>query len=275
LLRGRRGGASGDHEAPPPATKLDEERRRERHMNPNSRYYMGWTDLHSAASAGDAECVRELLEEGADPNAKNEYGWTPLHVAAREGHVDVARLLLQHGADPSIRSRDGKTPLDLAKERGHREVASLMEGWLGQWAELTLPGVYTHDGRKARIIIKTPGVAPVRSAPDAICEVCCETCCEAWRIINQIYHFVREGRVMTAKEFEDLEKLFYIFKGHVEALETMTTRPDVKELINIRDYIELLLPHLRRGDLPADALSKITSLRHRINNLKQQLACSC
>jgi len=142
----------------------------------------------------------------------------------------------------------------------------------GQWAELALPGVYTHDGRKARIVIKTPGVAPVRSLSDAVCEACCE----AWRIIDQVYDFVREGRVMTSKELEDLEKLFYLFKGHVEALETMITRPDVvKELINIRDYIELLLPHLRRGDLPANALSKITSLRHRINNLKQQLACRC
>ena len=31
----------------------------------------------------------------------------------------------------------------------------------GQWAELALRGVYTHDGRKARIVIKTPGVALV------------------------------------------------------------------------------------------------------------------
>jgi hypothetical protein len=31
----------------------------------------------------------------------------------------------------------------------------------GQWAELALPGIYTHDGRKARIVIKTPGVALV------------------------------------------------------------------------------------------------------------------
>jgi len=52
---------------------------------------------------------------------------------------------------------------------------------------------------------------------------------------------------MTAKELEDLERFFYIFKGHVEALETMAARPDaVKELISFRDYIELLLPHLRR-----------------------------
>jgi hypothetical protein len=142
----------------------------------------------------------------------------------------------------------------------------------GQWAELTLPGVYTHDGKKARIIIKTPGVAPVRSVSDAVCE----TYCEAWRIINQVYDFVREGRVMTAKEFEDLERLLHIFKGHVEALETMTARPDVvKELISFRDYVELLLPQLRRGDLPGDALSKITSMRHRINKLREELACRC
>jgi hypothetical protein len=52
---------------------------------------------------------------------------------------------------------------------------------------------------------------------------------------------------MTAKELENLERLFYIFKGHVEALETMAARPDaVKEPISFRDYIELLLPHLRR-----------------------------
>jgi len=142
----------------------------------------------------------------------------------------------------------------------------------GQWAELTLPGVYTHDGRKARIVIKTPGATPVRSMSDAVCEAYCE----AWRIINQVYDFVREGRVMTAKELEDLERLFYIFKGHIEALETMTTRPDaVKELISFRDYIELLMPHLRRGDLPGDALSKITSMRHRVNKLREELACRC
>jgi hypothetical protein len=110
-----------------------------------------------------------------------------------------------------------------------------------------------------------------------VSDAVCEACCEAWRIINQVYDFVREGRVMTSKELEDLERLFYIFKGHVEALETMTAaRPDVvKELMSFRDYIELLLPHLRRGDLDAVAKTKITSLRRRINNLKQQLACSC
>jgi len=230
-------------------------KRLEEGTDPNIRDGDGNTPLHFAASKGCAEVARLLLRHGADPNAQDKSGETPLHIAASKGHVDVMRLLLEHGADPSIRNRDGKTPLDLAEERGHREVASLIEEWLGQ------------RKRPSR-----PGAVPVRSVSDAVCE----TYCEAWRIINQVYDFVGEGHVMTSKEFEDLEKLFYIFKGHVEALETMITRPDVvKELINIRDYIELLLPHLMRGGLPADALPKITSMRHRINNLKQQLACRC
>jgi hypothetical protein len=109
-----------------------------------------------------------------------------------------------------------------------------------------------------------------------VSDAVCEACCEAWRIIDQVYGHVKEVRTMTAKELEDLERLFYIFKGHVEALETMTARPDaVKELMSFRDYIELLLPHLRRGDLPGDALSKITSMRHRVNKLREELACRC
>jgi len=143
----------------------------------------------------------------------------------------------------------------------------------GQWAELTLPGVYTHDGKKARIIIKTPGAKPTtQPVTDAVCKACCE----AWHIINQIYDFVREGRAMTAKELEDLEKLLHIFKGHVEALETMTARPDaVKELISFKDYVEILLPQLRRGDLSGEAVARITSMRDRFNMLKEELACRC
>jgi len=224
--------------------------------DPNAQAKDGETPLHLAAFWGRVDVVRFLLERGADLNAKNEGGDTPLHYAAYEGHVDVVRLLLEHGADPSIRNRDGKTPLDLAKERGHREVVSLIEEWLRR------------GGEPPR-----PGAVPVRSASDAVCRASCE----AWHIISQVHDFVMKGRAMTSKELEDLEKLFYTFKGGVEALERMTARPDaVKELIScFRDYIELLVPHLRRGDLPGEALSKITSMRHRIDRLREELACRC
>jgi len=85
---------------------------------------------------------------------------------------------------------------------------------------------------------------------------------------------VKEARAMTRKELEDLERLFHVFKGHVEALEAMTTRPDaVKELISFRDYIELMLPQLKQGGL--DAVAKITSMRDRFNRLREELACRC
>jgi cytohesin len=87
---------------------------------------MGWTDLHSAASAGDVERVRELLKKGANPNVRDEFGYTPLHWAAYEGHVDVVKLLLKHGANLNARDEDGWTPLHRAASRGHVEVVKLL-----------------------------------------------------------------------------------------------------------------------------------------------------
>jgi hypothetical protein len=228
----------------------------EKGTDPNIRDRSGNTPLHFAASEGCVEVARLLLEHGADPNAQDKSGKTPLHVAASNGHVDVVKLLLVHGADPTVKDKDGKTPLDLARVKGSHGVVSLIEEWLRR------------GGEPSR-----PGAALVRSASDAVCEAYCE----AWRIINQFDDFVRKNRVMTAKEFEDLKELLHIFKGDVEALERMTARPDaVAELIScFRDNIELLLPHLRRGDLPDDALSKITSMRLRINRLREELACRC
>jgi hypothetical protein len=79
---------------------------------------------------------------------------------------------------------------------------------------------------------------------------------------------------MTAKELENLKDLFHVFKGHVEALEAMTARPDaVEELMSFRDYVELLLPQLERGGL--DAVAKITSMRDKFNRLREELACRC
>jgi hypothetical protein len=146
----------------------------------------------------------------------------------------------------------------------------------GQWAELTLPGVYTHDGKKARIIIKTPGVKhTMQPATDAVCEACCE----AWRIISQLSTFVKDRPLkITAKDAEDLEHLFNLFKGHLDGLATTVVQaaPDaVRELVDFRIFIELILPQLKQGNPPPDTISTIITMYHRINNLKQQLACRC
>ena len=39
--------------------------------------------LHEAVQAGDLECVKELLADGADVNAKDDLGMTALHQAVK------------------------------------------------------------------------------------------------------------------------------------------------------------------------------------------------
>ncbi|MDQ7829409.1 MAG: DinB family protein [Armatimonadota bacterium] len=125
----------------------------------------GWSALHIAAHAGQAEAVAMLLDRGADldarsrnaqantalhaaiagwrsdrrtavvdlllgrsadPNARDARGNTPLHLAAHEGDAAVAGRLLSAGADVHVRRADGATPVEVADARGHTAVADLL-----------------------------------------------------------------------------------------------------------------------------------------------------
>jgi ankyrin repeat protein len=69
----------------------------------------GETALFSAVSSDSLECVRLLLDAGADVNAQDVDGWTCLwHVRS----VPMARMLLERGADPSIFDQCGGFPED-------------------------------------------------------------------------------------------------------------------------------------------------------------------
>lgn len=82
------------------------------------------TPLHVAASRGQHEVARLLLEYGADVHGPSEEGqWTPLVFASYRGHIDVAEVLLDHGAGST--EADGN-PIHYAGQRKHKEICSLL-----------------------------------------------------------------------------------------------------------------------------------------------------
>ena len=87
---------------------------------------MHGTLLVWASEMGSIECVKELLDTGADPNEFEFDGWSALHWAAVNGHLGVAELLLEHGANLGQRDLGGRTPLDWAIDREHWDVAGLL-----------------------------------------------------------------------------------------------------------------------------------------------------
>ena len=54
--------------------------------------------LHLSAWAGQLECCKVLVAEGADKGAAAMDDTTALHFAAQKGHAEVARFLLNEGS---------------------------------------------------------------------------------------------------------------------------------------------------------------------------------
>ena len=64
----------------------------------NSCDSMSRTPLHNAAAEGMLECVKLLINKGAEPNAKDSWDATPLDDALRFGRKEVETYLLESGA---------------------------------------------------------------------------------------------------------------------------------------------------------------------------------
>jgi len=78
--------------------------------------------LLSAASSGDLQELKTLLDRGADVEAQDGNGWTALHWAAQNNHPDVVKELLDRGANMEAQNNDGWTANDLAATEKHIDV---------------------------------------------------------------------------------------------------------------------------------------------------------
>jgi ankyrin repeat protein len=97
-----------------------------------SRNKFANTPLLVSLLTRQGDVARLLVARGANVNFKGAEGVTALHEAATGGDLDVVRLLLDAGADPNARTGkldDGRTDrsaLDFARDGGHADVASLL-----------------------------------------------------------------------------------------------------------------------------------------------------
>lgn len=71
--------------------------------------------MYAAFYPANADCLRLLLEHGADPNAANVFGASALIWGT--GNLEKVKLLVEHGADVNARSKLGKSALLVAASR--------------------------------------------------------------------------------------------------------------------------------------------------------------
>ncbi|MCP9234138.1 ankyrin repeat domain-containing protein [Mesorhizobium sp. LMG 17147] len=71
------------------------------------------------------DLINLLLDGGANPNSHRARE-NALHIAVRSGCLDCVKALVESGADVNAKTKDGKTPLHLAKFTGQREVADYL-----------------------------------------------------------------------------------------------------------------------------------------------------
>jgi ankyrin repeat protein len=94
------------------------------------------TPLNQAAMSGNIECVRLLLEAGADPirgpDSAIQDSPTPLGCACIGGHIEIVKLLLTSGADPNagagVQTKQKKAGSCLAAAviDGHEEIVKIL-----------------------------------------------------------------------------------------------------------------------------------------------------
>jgi len=127
-------------------------------VNVNAKGLNGITPLHLACKLGEEECLKILLQAGADPESrdkfgntalmflatcvkanevmldllrarilsKNKNGETALHIACGNGNDHMVAALIVRGCDRNLRDLDLRTPLAFAIGNNHASTAKLL-----------------------------------------------------------------------------------------------------------------------------------------------------
>jgi len=75
----------------------------------------------------NVECLRVLLDAGADVNARGNNGDTLLVRAVAKSGPETVALLVEKGANVNLTGEDGKSPKQRAEERGDTNIMALLK----------------------------------------------------------------------------------------------------------------------------------------------------
>ena len=104
----------------------------------------GHFPLSIAATWGERDMVRQLIQHGASTNHHNDnrYGTTPLMESTRDGHVAIAQELLARGADINALDKHQDNALNWAVYFGQQPLVELL---LAHQANFNQVGQQTQD----------------------------------------------------------------------------------------------------------------------------------
>ncbi|XP_065065714.1 ankyrin repeat, PH and SEC7 domain containing protein secG-like [Rhopilema esculentum] len=163
-----------------------------------------WTPLFMAAKQGHADCVKLLLEAGAEVDGINKHkaAWTPLWVATYAGHEKCVKLLLDKGAKLEVKYPE--TPLVVAAREGQLECLKLL---IKAGANLS---VKYHDGRvPIHIAVMNDFPEIARELVEAGCQVNIEDDFECTPLLLSCFHANEEMLEILLKAGADHSKRFY------------------------------------------------------------------
>lgn len=147
--------------------------------------------LMEAVKEGDAEKVKQLLDNGAKPNTVDIGGLNPenphamqmaavnptaLMVAAGKGHAEVVKLLLSAGANLNHQAKSscgfssftsGYTALMMAADEGYAEIVKLL---LSAGADVNVANGEGETALDVAIAMKAVPVVDLGAASDAVLE---------------------------------------------------------------------------------------------------------
>jgi ankyrin repeat protein len=95
--------------------------------------------LVDAATKGNNEMLKELIDKGIPVNGLDQFGNSALQAACYGGKIDAVKLLLEKGANPNIKKADGETPLSLATGQKHTEIVALINEAIAKQSKSAAP----------------------------------------------------------------------------------------------------------------------------------------